>query len=105
LSASLILLLINLLLGRSMMEFDLATWISLLALGIIVQVLGWMVINYAQGYLPASIVAPTLLGQPVVTAIFAVLLLGETFKAGQILGGAIVLLGVYIVHRSRPPDW
>jgi hypothetical protein len=32
-----------------MMEFDLATWISLLALGIIVQVLGWMVINYAQG--------------------------------------------------------
>jgi drug/metabolite transporter (DMT)-like permease len=36
-----------------------------------------------------------------VTAIIAVLLLGETFTAGQILGGILVLIGVYVVHRSR----
>lgn len=66
-----------------------------------VQVFGWLAINYSQGYLPASIVAPTMLAQPVVTALLAVLLLGERLSFWQILGGATVLIGVYIVHRSR----
>ena len=39
------------------------------------------------------------------TANFTVLLLGETSKAGHTLGGAIILPGVNLVHRSRPPDW
>jgi drug/metabolite transporter (DMT)-like permease len=60
-----------------------------------------MTINYAQGYLPASIVSPTLLGQPVVTAIVAAILLGEQFTTWQIVGGILVLLGVYLVHRSN----
>jgi len=55
----------------------------------------------AIGHLPASLVAPPLLGQPVVTALLAGPLLGETFSAGHIVGGAAVLTGVYIVHRSR----
>jgi drug/metabolite transporter (DMT)-like permease len=59
------------------------------------------VINYALGYLPASIVSPTLLGQPVVTAILAGPLLGEDLSAWQILGGLAVLIGVYLVHHSR----
>ncbi|MGA9531538.1 MAG: DMT family transporter, partial [Anaerolineales bacterium] len=43
--------------------------LGLLALG--PQVFGWLAINYAQGHLPASVVSPTLLGQPVVTALLA----------------------------------
>lgn len=35
-----------------------------------------MAIHYALGYLPASLVSPTLLGQPVLTAIFAIPLSG-----------------------------
>ena len=100
-SASLVLLLINLALGNSLVGYNLQTYLAFLGLGVIAQVLGWSSINFAQGYLPASIVAPTLLGQPVVTAFFAVLLLGESFTLAHILGGLLVLLGVYIVHRSR----
>ncbi len=99
--ASLVLLAINFVLGNSLVGYDPLTYLSFLGLGLIAQVLGWLTINYAQGYLPASIVAPTLLGQPVVTAIFAVLLLDETFSAWHILGGILVLAGVYVVHRSR----
>lgn len=100
-SSSVLLLALNLVLRQQLLGYNRLTWLSLLALGIIVQLIGWMVINYAQGYLPASIVAPTLLGQPVITALFAGLLLGETFSAWHILGGIAVLSGVYIVHRSR----
>ncbi len=100
-TAAITLLIINAILGNSLVGYPLETILAFLGLGIIAQSLGWLAINYAQGYLPASIVAPTLLGQPVVTAIIAVLLLGETFTAAQILGGILVLIGVYVVHRSR----
>ncbi|MBI3975725.1 MAG: EamA family transporter, partial [Armatimonadetes bacterium] len=64
--------------------------------------LGYLAITYALGHLPASLVAPTLLGQPVVTAALAGPLLGEVLSWGHAAGGAAVLAGVYLVHRSRP---
>jgi drug/metabolite transporter (DMT)-like permease len=100
-TAATILLGINLLLGRPLLGYNRETYAAFLGLGLIAQTLGWLTINYAQGYLPASIVAPTLLGQPVVTAIFAALLLGETFTLWHILGGFLLLSGVYTVHRGR----
>jgi drug/metabolite transporter (DMT)-like permease len=100
-TAAVVLLIMNLGLGQPLLGYDLKTYLAFLALGVIAQTLGWLTINYSQGFLPASIVAPTLLGQPVVTAILAVLLLGETFSPWHILGGVLVLVGVYIVHRSR----
>lgn len=96
-----VLLLFNGLLGNSLVDYSLETYLAFLGLGILGQALGWLLINYAQGYLPASIVAPTLLGQPVVTAIVSVLFLGERFDLGHIVGGVLVLAGVYVVHRSR----
>ncbi len=77
------------------------TYLIFLAMGVVSQVIGWLAINYAQGYLPATVVSPTLLGQPLATAVLAFLLLGETFTWGQIAGGLVVLAGVFIVHWGR----
>lgn len=77
------------------------TYLNFLALGVVIQVFGWLSINYAQGYLPAAVVAPTLLGQPVMTAVLSALLIGEQLTNQQIGAGLIVLLGVYLVHQSR----
>jgi drug/metabolite transporter (DMT)-like permease len=77
------------------------TYLNFLAIGLITQVLGYLTINYALGYLPASIVSPTLLGQPVITALLAGPLLGEDLSAWQVAGGVAVLAGVFVVHRSR----
>jgi drug/metabolite transporter (DMT)-like permease len=101
LSAAVLLLVLNLALNRPLVGYDRSTWLHFLAIGLVVQLIGWTLINYSQGYLRASVVAPTLLMQPVVTAIIAVLLLGERFSAWHIAGGLIVLAGVYVVHRSR----
>jgi drug/metabolite transporter (DMT)-like permease len=100
-TAAAFLLLFNLLMGRPLTGYAPMTYVYFMALGLVAQTLGWLTINYAQGYLPASIVAPTLLGQPVATAVFAAVLLGESFTAGQIGGGLMVLSGVYLVHRSN----
>jgi drug/metabolite transporter (DMT)-like permease len=100
-TASIILLLLNLALDRPLLGHDRFTLLNFLAIGLVVQLLGWSLINYAQGYLRASVVAPTLLLQPVATAVIAVLLLGERFTTWHIAGGLIVLAGVFVVHRSR----
>ncbi|MFN2189004.1 MAG: DMT family transporter [Candidatus Promineifilaceae bacterium] len=101
-SSAVVLFLLNMILGRSLGGYDRTTWLYFLAVGIIVQLLGWFSINYAQGYIPASLVAPTLLLQPVITAVLAVLILSESFSPWNIIGGLIVLVGVFVVHRSRP---
>lgn len=101
LSSSFFLVLAALLLRQPLTGYPTATYWNFLALAVLVQVGGQLAINFALGYLPASIVSPTLLAQPVLTAIFAIPLLGETLSFWQIVGGLIVIAGVYTVHRSR----
>ena len=100
-SSTLALLVLNLALGQPLTGYSVPTYLNFVALGLIPQVLGYLSINYALGHLPASVVAPTMLGQPIVTAILAGPLLGEALSVWQALGGVAVLAGVYVVHRSR----
>jgi len=67
----------------------------------VTQVFGYLSVSYALGHFPASVVAPTLLAQPLITALLAVPLLGESLSLGKILGGTAVLAGVLLVHRSQ----
>jgi len=101
LSAAGALLIINAIMRSPLTGFSSKTYLSFIALGILVQFLGWLLINFAQGYLRASIVAPVLLVQPVLTALLAVPLLGERLTSWHIAGGLAVLAGVYIVLWSR----
>jgi len=101
LSATLVLLIINLVLRQPLLGYSSRAYLSLVGLGLFSQGMGWLAINFAQGHLPATLVAPTLLGQPVVTALLAGPLLGERLSWLELLGGVTVLVGVYIVHRSR----
>lgn len=77
------------------------SYLAFLGAAVVSQVGGYLSIGYALGHLPASIVSPTLIGQPVVTALLAIPLLGEALRTEQWLGGLVVLAGIYLVHRSR----
>jgi drug/metabolite transporter (DMT)-like permease len=101
LSSTIGLLAVSLALRQPLTGYSFLTYLNFFALALVPQILGHFSINYALGYLPASIVAPTLLGQPVVTAILAGALLGEKLSPLEILGGILVLAGVYTVHRSQ----
>ncbi len=100
-SATFTLLPVTLVLGQPLLGYSVQTYLALLALGLLTQVFGWLSINYAQGHLPASVVAPSALMQPVIVALLAGPLLGERFQVLQLLGGALVLGGMLLVHRSR----
>ncbi len=77
------------------------SYLAFLGAALVSQVGGYLSIGYALGHLPASIVSPTLIGQPVVTALLAIPLLGEALRMEQWIGGLVVLVGIYLVHRSR----
>lgn len=102
--ASITLLVINGVLGNAFSGYTTQTWLVFLATALVSQLIGYIALAYALGHLPASIVAPTMVLQPVVTALLAVPLLNETPTLLQGIGGAIALIGIYIVNRSHQAD-
>ncbi len=94
-------LLFSFALRQPLVGYPPATYLNLAAVALITQVGAYISVNYALGHLPASIVAPTLLGQPVLTALLAIWLLNEPITGWQVLGGVMVLLGIWLVNRSQ----
>ena len=77
------------------------TWIIFIIKGVALQAGAWFLINYAQGFLPASLVSATLLAQPVIAAVIAFFMLGELLTVWNILGGTVVVIGIYMVHLKK----
>lgn len=95
------LLVINLGLGRSLSGYSLSTYLVFLAAALVSQIIGYFSVTYALGHLPAAVVSPTMIAQPVLTALLAIPFLGEGLQPGQWLGGLTVLAGIYLVNRSH----
>ena len=75
-------------------------WLVLLALALVTQILGQGLIAYAFAHLSASLSSVSLLIQPVVATLAAWAIFGETVGAAQVIGGAIVLAGIWLAKRG-----
>ena len=100
-SSGIVLFVSALIMGHHLTGFGGKTILMFILMGVVIQVAGWILVTYSQGHLPASVVSPTLLGQPVLTAIFALPLLGERLGWVDLVGGMIVLGGVLLIHLSK----
>lgn len=100
LASTVTLLVIALARGERLGGFSPQTWAALLALGLISHVAGWLALNYALGHVRVSTVSVSLLGQPVITAIAAIPILGETLSSNQITGSVLILVGIYLVNKT-----
>lgn len=75
--------------------------ISLLILGIICQVIGWLLITQAMPNLPASIVGVLLLLQPGLSMLWDVLFFNRPTGLLDVVGLAMVLIGVYLATLKQ----
>ena len=91
---------INLAIGNPLVGYTSQTWGIFWTTAIVSQVIGYVAVSYALGHLPASVVAPTMIGQPIMTTLFAIPFLGEIPLPSQMIGGITALIGIFLVNRA-----
>lgn len=77
-----------------------AGWLPLVALALVAQIGGQTVIAYAFAHLPASLSSVSLLIQPLTAAVAAWIIFGEAIGPVQMLGGALLLWGIYLSKKG-----
>lgn len=76
------------------------TWLALLGLALVSQVASYYALVYALGHLPATITSVSILSQVPMTALLAAAFLSEPVTSAQLVGGGVVLAGIYVVTRT-----
>jgi drug/metabolite transporter (DMT)-like permease len=82
--------------GHPLFDYAAREWALFLAMAVGPGVFGHTVLNWALGYLESSVVSVSLLGEPVGSTILAFVLLGEIPTPVTVLGGVVVLAGIYL---------
>ena len=85
----------------ALLNFTTSTWLDLLGMGLICQLMGWITINYSLKSLEATKVSIALLSQTVLAAFWAMLLLNEKLELKEIVGSAIVLAGIALTFLKK----
>ncbi len=81
--------------------FVLKTWGALLGMALVSQHLGHSSYNWAMKYFSAGFIAVCLLGEPVLSSLFAWWLLGEALTLLKAAGGMIILAGIYLAATAN----
>lgn len=100
--AAILLFIIAVISKASLIGYSSTTYLLLLAIALIPQVIGHTTLNWALKYFTATAVAVIILGEPIGASILALVILGENISLIKILGGLIILTGVIIVIFSEP---
>jgi drug/metabolite transporter (DMT)-like permease len=87
--------------GDQLWNYTPHTWIILITVGILCQLIGWITINYAMSHMDPTRVSIALLGQTVATALLAWVILSERVDVTELLGGAVVLVGIGVTFMKR----
>ncbi|HET7482896.1 MAG TPA: DMT family transporter [Actinomycetota bacterium] len=83
--------------------YDAGTWIAIVALIAVPQLLGHTVINLVLKDIDATTVTVAIMAEPVIATILAFVLFSEVPTSLVYPGGAAILLGIYLVSaRGRP---
>lgn len=77
------------------------TYVWILLLAVLPQLIGHSTFNWALKYLPAAFVAVTTLGEPVGSALLAFFILEEIPSLPTLIGGALILSGIYLASRHN----
>ena len=94
--SALVLLLIVMIMSTPLIGYPAQDWVIFLALAVVCTIVGHTLYNYSLAYVPASLVSVTLLGEPVLSSLFAWLLLSEVPSWFVLPGGILVLTGIYL---------
>src|SRR4030043_1394444 len=99
-AAAIPLIILSLISQKPFFGFSSSTYLYLFLLALVPQLIGHTTFNWALKYLPASMVAIAILGEPLGSTILAYFVLGEGLTIWKTLGGAFIFAGILIAVRK-----
>ena len=81
--------------------FSTSTYGYLVLLALVPQLIGHSTFNWALKVLPAAKVSVLILGEPIGSALLAFAFFGESVSGLNLVGAAIILVGIYLCLRSK----
>ncbi len=95
-----VLLIVSLVMGYPLTGFSPFSYLMLLLLGLVPQLIGHSFINVAVRSLPATVVSVAILGEPIGATLLGIIFLREVPTALEIIGGVFIISGIYLVSRE-----
>jgi drug/metabolite transporter (DMT)-like permease len=86
--------------GAALTDYPTSEWLLFVGMAIGPGIFGHTVLNWALAHLESSVVSVSLLGEPIGSALLALLLLGEVPSIVTVVGGAVILLGITVTARA-----
>ena len=99
--SAVILLAATMISGHSLFGYSSITYIMLMLLALVPQLIGHSCLNLAVRLIPVTFVSVAILGEPVGATLLGYLILGEIPTANEMVGGLLVLGGIFMVMRRN----
>ncbi len=98
--AAVLLLILTGITGASWSGYSWTGYLLLILIAVVPQLIGHTAFNYALAFLSAAVVSVILLAEPVGATLIAIPLFGEMPSWLKLLGGALVLAGIFVATRT-----
>ncbi|MBN2387903.1 MAG: EamA family transporter [Anaerolineales bacterium] len=99
--AAVVLVAILLAAGQTPFGYTPMTYLWILLLALVPQLIGHSTYNWALRYLPAALVAIGVLGEPIGSTILGYLIFGESPGWIKVVGGILILAGISLATRQE----
>lgn len=100
-SAALILWIVVLVLRLPVTGFDSGTYKAFVGMALISQIIGHSSYNWALKWFSTSLIAVSLLGEPVGATILAYVIFDEGLTWSKLTGGVFILFGIYLAGKGE----
>jgi drug/metabolite transporter (DMT)-like permease len=100
-TAAILLLVVTLASGYALTGYSGQTYTMMALLALVPQLIGHTSLNWSLRFVPATLVAVAVLGEPVGATIWAFVFLGEKPAAMEIIGSILILFGIFVAMRNR----
>ncbi|SKC46994.1 DMT family transporter [Maledivibacter halophilus] len=94
-SSTITLFILSLITNTPLYPYPKLDWLLFLSLAVFCTILGHSIFNWSLEYLNPAFVSTVMLGEPVFATLWAILFFKEFPSIWQILGGTVILLGIY----------
>ena len=88
--------------GETLTGYSGQIYLWMILLGLIPQLFGHSIFNWALGHLPAAFVSIALIGEPIGTILLAFIFVQEVPNHLEVFGGLFILGGIFLVSFFQP---